>query len=82
MGLEGTCRLGQDFKVINGGQATKCRDHLLLGELAPQAPSKDFHLANGGGLGWMKWLKMGQRKILYFMQFFLYYILFGENFIG
>ena len=29
----------------------------------------------------MKWLKVGQIKILYFIQFFLRYILFGKNFI-
>ena len=27
-----------------------------------KAPSKDFHLAIGGGLGWMKWLKNGTEK--------------------
>ena len=31
----------------------------LWGELAS---CKDFNLAIVGGLGWMKWLKMGQRK--------------------
>ena len=25
-------------------------------------PSKDFHLAIGGGLGWIKWLKNGAEK--------------------
>ena len=30
----------------------------------------------------MKWLKNGAGKCLYFMQLFLDYILFGENFIG
>ena len=30
----------------------------------------------------MKGLKMGQGKVLYFIQLFLYYILFGENSIG
>ena len=24
-----------------------------------ETPSKDFHLAIGGGLGWIKWLKNG-----------------------
>ena len=27
-------------------------------------------------------VKMGQRKVLYFMQLFLHYSLFGESFIG
>ena len=30
----------------------------------------------------MKWLKDGTGKSLYFIQLFLRYILFGENFIG
>ena len=30
----------------------------------------------------MKWLKNGAEKCLYFMQLFLHYIVFGENFIG
>ena len=34
------------------------------------------------GRGWMNWLKNGTGNCLYFMQLFLYYILFGENFIG
>ena len=37
----GTCKLGEDFKIINGGgggggQATKGWEHFLLGELTPQ----------------------------------------------
>ena len=51
----------------------------LWGELAS---CKDFNLAIVGGLGWMKWLKSGAGKYLYFMQLFLHYIPFGENFIG
>ena len=42
-------------------------------------PYKDFNLAVGGGLGWMKWFKNGVKKSLHFMQLFLHYILFGEN---
>ena len=41
-------------------------------------PCKDFNLAVAGGLGWMKWLKNGAGKCLYFMQLLLHYILFGE----
>ena len=29
----------------------------------------DFNLSVVGGLGWMKWLKNGAGKCLYFMQF-------------
>ena len=47
-----------------------------------KTPCKDFNLAIGGVLGWMKWLKNGAGKSLYFIQLFLHYILFGENFIG
>ena len=36
MGYGETCRLGEDFKFINGGQATKGWEHFLLGELTPQ----------------------------------------------
>ena len=64
MRLGGAYRLGEIFKSLYGGQATKP------------------HLGIGWGLGWMKWLKMGQIKVLYFMQLLLQYILFGENFIG
>ena len=54
----------------------------LLGKLTLETPCKDFNLEIVGGLGWMKWLKNGAGKYLYFMQLFLHYILFGENFIG
>ena len=55
----------------------------LWGKLTPQdtITCKDFNSAIEGGLGWMKWLKNGAGKYLYFMQLFLHYILFGENFI-
>ena len=43
---------------------------------------KDFHLVTEGGLGWMKWLKNGAGKKLYFMELFLHCIVFDENFIG
>ena len=46
-----------------------------------KTPCKDFNLAVVGGQGWMKCLKNGAEKCLYFMQLFLHYILFGENFI-
>ena len=64
---------GENLKSSCGGgggrQTTKGWDHFLLGKLTPETPSKDFHLAIGGGIGWMKWLKNGgQRKVLYFIQ--------------
>ena len=43
---------------------------------------KDFDLAIVGWLGWIKWLKNRAGICLYFMQLFLHYILFGENFVG
>ena len=36
----------------------------------------------GGGLVWIKWLKYEAGKSLYFMQLFVYYVFFDENFIG
>ena len=42
-----------------------------------QTASKDFNLTIGGELGSMEWLKMGQGKVLYFVQLFLHY-----NFLG
>ena len=58
-------------------------EHICLGGSWPlKTPCKDFNLAIGGVLGWMKWLKNGAGKSLYFIQLFLHYILFGENFIG
>ena len=41
-----------------------------------------INLKIGGNLGWMKLLRNGVMKSLYFMQLFLRYILFGEHFIG
>ena len=36
----------------------------------------------GGGLVWIKLLKHEAGKSLYFMQLFLYYTFFDQNFIG
>ena len=33
-----------------------------IGSWPFKTPSKDFHLAIGRGLGWMKWLKNGAEK--------------------
>ena len=43
---------------------------------------KDFNLAVVGRPGWIKWLKNGAGKCLYFMQLFLHYILFGKKWGG
>ena len=73
---------GGILKLSNGGQATKGWDHFYLGSWPLKTPCKDFNLAIVGGLGWMKWLKNGAGKCLYFMQLLLHCILCGENFIG
>ena len=49
-----------------------------VGSWPPKTPCKDFNLAIVGGLGWMKWLKNGTVKCLYF----LHSIVFGEKFFG
>ena len=73
---------GGGFWSLQMGQVTKGWDHFYGGSWPLKTPCKDFNLAIVGGLGWMKWLKNGAGKCLYFMQLFLHYILFGENFIG
>ena len=76
--------IGRDFKITIWGASHKGMGPFLWGKLTPQdtITCKDFNSAIKGGLGWMKWLKNGAGKYLYFMQLFLHYILFGENFIG
>ena len=73
---------GVGLKLLNGGQVAKGWNHFYRRSGHHKTPCKDFDLATVGGLGWMKWLKNGAGKCLYFMQLFLHYILFGENFIG
>ena len=60
-----------------GGQAKNGWDRFYWEIWPLKTPCKDFNLAIAGELG-----KNGARKSLYFMQLFLHYILFGENFIG
>ena len=55
--------------------------HFYGGRWPLKTPCKDFNLAILG-LGWMKLLKNGAEKCLYFMQLFWHSILLGENFIG
>ena len=82
VGLWRAYRLGEILKLSYRGKATKGWGHLYGGSWPLKTPCKDFNLAIVGGLGWMKWLKNGAGKCLYFMQLFLHYIFFGENFIG
>ena len=70
MGLGGTYRLGEDFKSSYEGQTTKgwLGPVYCLGPL--KTTSKDFHLAIGDGLGWIKWLKNGAEKGFIFQAVF------------
>ena len=70
------------MKLSYGGQTTKGWYHFYVESLPLKRPFKNFNLAMGGGLVWMKWLKYDAGKSLYFMQLFLYYIFFDQNFIG
>ena len=71
-----TYSLWEDFKVIIWGPSHRALVGTIfyLGNWPLETPSKDLHLAIGGGLGWMK--KIGQKKVLYFMQFFFCTIFF------
>ena len=53
------------LKLSYGDQAAKGWDHFYGGSWPFKTPLKDFNLATGGGLGWMKWLKNGAGKRLY-----------------
>ena len=51
---------GGDFKVIIWGESHKG----MYGESSLlKTPCKEFNVAIGGGLGWMKWLKNGAEKV-------------------
>ena len=69
-----------------GGFEVKPQRHetIFMGKVDPsrQHSCKDFNLAIVGGLGWINWFKNEAGECLYFMQLFLLYILFGENFTG
>ena len=43
-----------DFEIIMWGANHKGMGPFLWGKLTSQEPCKDFNLAIGGGLGWMK----------------------------
>ena len=75
------CILKGILKLSNEGQATKGWDYFYGRSWPLNTPCEDFNLAIVG-LGWMKWLKNGAEKCLYFMQLSFHYILFCENFIG
>ena len=70
------------LKLSYGGGKPQRMGPFLRDSWPLKTPCKNVNLAIGGGLGWMKWLKNGAGKSLYFMQLFLHYIIFGENFIG
>ena len=67
---------------VGGLQTTQRGHHLYGASWSLKTPCKDFNLAIEGGLHSIKWLKNGAGQSLYFMQLFLHYILFVENFIG
>ena len=74
---------GKILKSSYGGQAAKEWDHFYVGSRPLDIPCKDFNLAIGGGLGWMKWLKNGAGKgFIFHAIIYLHYILSDENFIG
>ena len=50
------------FYYMRVGQAIKEWDHFYGGNWTPKTPSKYFNLAIVG-LGWIKWVKMGQEKV-------------------
>ena len=55
---------------------------IFMGKFDPSRHHKGLDWVIIGVLGWMKWLKKWAGKYLYFIQFFLHYILSGENLIG
>ena len=59
------CRLGEILKLSYERQATKGWDHLYWGSWALETPYKDFNLAIGRGLLWMKWLENGMQLYIY-----------------
>ena len=62
MGLGKTYRLGGDFKVIIWGGIHKELGTFFMGGVTLKTANKDFHLAVGGRLGWMKWSKNRAEK--------------------
>ena len=53
---------GKILKSSYGGESTKNWEHFSWGELTLKTANKDFHLAVGGRLGWMKWSKNRAEK--------------------
>ena len=58
-------RLGEILKLSYERQATKGCDHFYWGSWALETPYKDFNLAIGRGLPWMKWLENGMQLYNY-----------------
>ena len=79
-------RLGEILKLSYGVKLER-DGTIFIGEVDTSrgvnpyvvSPRKDFNLLMEGGLGW---IRIEAWKILYFMELFLLYILFCENFIG
>ena len=74
-------RGGEILKLSYSGQATKGWEHFYMRGSFLKTPCKDFNLTIGGGLGWMKWLKNGAGKKIYFIELFLHDIFLAKNFI-
>ena len=53
------------LKLSYGGQATKDQDRFYWGGWSLNISCKDFNLAIGGGLGWVKRLKIGQGRFIF-----------------
>ena len=49
--------------VIKWGASHEGMEPILWGKLTLKTPCKDFDLEIVGGLGWIKWLKMGHGNI-------------------
>ena len=62
-----------------GGKAQRVGTMFYWGRWPLKTPGKDFHFAVGGRLGWMKWLKIGQKKNYIPCNFFSCIISFLEN---
>ena len=48
---------------MGGGKPQRDKGYFYGGSSILKVPCKDFNLAIVGELGWMKWLKMGQKKV-------------------
>ena len=87
MGPEGALRLGGDFKVITWGGGGEEATHDRMGTFFMGGLNLSIHhvflfcncTRNEIREMGKKW---GREKFLYFMQLFMHYIFYGENFVG